>query len=461
MQPTSDAVGQALARAGRAMVGLRDAAGRAQALESLAGALELARNDVCALAAAETALTIAELEPEFGRAVGTLRMFAGLVRAGLTLADIHSPPEAAPIGPNHPLRRILVPIGPVAVFGASNFPLAYGVLGGDTASALAAGCAVIVKEHPAHPNLGRRLAQIACEACAGVAEDAVQYLEAPDVHDHTLAASLVTHPALAGVGFTGSVAGGIALAELARARPVPIPVFAEQGSLNPVAVLPGALGGQAREMAQALAGSILLRHGQQCTKPGLILLAEGVGADEFTRALAESLRAGPARRPLAPWIGSAYLGRLRACEATARFIVGREQPTDGTTRPALLEASNPLAPELLEETFGPSAVVVRTDAARLPEMLAALPGALTGTVWASAEEQRGELFGRVFGELVSRTGRVIINGVPTGVRVAPAMTHTGPWPASNHPEASAVGPAAVLRWLRPVTVQGTIKGDRG
>jgi NADP-dependent aldehyde dehydrogenase len=434
--------------------------------------LESARNDVCALAAQETALTIAELEPEFGRAVGTLRMFAGLVRAGSTLADIHSPPEAAPIGPNHPLRRILVPIGPVAVFGASNFPLAYGVLGGDTASALAAGCAAIVKEHPAHPELGRRLAQIAREACAGVAEDAVQYLEAPDVHDHTLAASLVTHPALAGVGFTGSVAGGIALAELARTRPVPIPVFAEQGSLNPVAVLPAALGGQAREIAHSLAGSILLRHGQQCTKPGLILLAEGQGADELTRALAEALRAGPARRPLAPWIGSAYLGRLRACEATARFIVGREQPTDGTTRPALLEASSASDlflsgsesrgyPTLLEETFGPAAVVVCVDATRLPEMLAALPGALTGTVWASAEEQRGELFGRVFGALVSRAGRVIINGVPTGVRVSPAMTHTGPWPASNHPEASAVGPAAVLRWLRPVTVQGTINGDRG
>ncbi|MDX2018181.1 MAG: aldehyde dehydrogenase family protein [Planctomycetota bacterium] len=464
MDPHSDTVNQTLNRAGRAMRTLRDRPARARVLEALASRLEAVRPELIALASEETALTAAELEPEFARAVGTLRMFAGLARSSPVLAELHSPPEALPIGPNHDLRRVLVPIGPVAVFGASNFPLAYGVLGGDTASALAAGCAVVVKEHPAHPRLGRRLAALAREACAPIAPDAVQYLDSlqahPDPRDHTLARALLAHPALAGVGFTGSVAGGVALAELARARPMPIPVYAEQGSLNPVVLLPGALEEATLDAAGALASSILLRHGQQCTKPGLIVLVEldalGGRGEAFERALTAKLNAGPARRPLAPWIASAYLARLRDCAPHAEPLVGATQPTDGTTRPALLRARGAVHSTLLHETFGPSTVLVHARADELPALLDLLPGSLTGTVWASARERGGELFALVMERRMARAGRVIVNGVPTGVRVAPAMTHTGPWPASNHPEASAVGSAAVMRWLRPVTVQGTL-----
>lgn len=267
----SDAVADTCRLAGEAFVAWRQApARRAETLDAVAAALDARRGDVVSTAAEETALTPDELAPEFDRMTGTLRMFAALIGGSGLPPDRKSPFRAAisrkgdhTLGPNHDVRSMLVPLGPVAVFGSSNFPLAYGVCGGDTASALAAGCPVVVKEHPAHPRTGRLIRGIARAAAttAGAHESLLGYIENTDPRDFSAAEQLVQHPAIRAVGFTGSIPGGLAIENLARERGTPIPVFAEMGSNNVVVITPAAAAARAEEIADELAASILQRFG--------------------------------------------------------------------------------------------------------------------------------------------------------------------------------------------------------
>lgn len=444
-----------------------DPARSAEMLESIAASLSRARADIVAVASQETSLTAAELDPEFDRMVGTLRLFADTVRDGAWLGAAIDRPRERALGPNHDVRRMLVPLGPVAVFGASNFPLAYGVCGGDTASALAAGCPVVVKEHPAHPKTGRLILARAREGLreAGHDEARIGYIANPDPADLSPAHALVQHPSIAAVGFTGSRRAGLAIDALARQRPTPIPVFAEMGSVNPVLICPGAAAARAEDIASMLADSILARFGQQCTCPGLIFVPDwgderGHPGARLTDALRARLDAAPERTMLAPWIREAYARRVAEVGATpgVSLIAGRPDgkgASPGTARPgAFLTSADRFAwhAELHEEVFGPAAIVVRTPPGAFESL--PLPASLTLTVHCEPDSPDDlALARRLLERFTPTAGRVIVNGVPTGVRVAESMVHGGPFPATNRPESTAVGPHALSRWCRPVCWQ--------
>lgn len=433
---------------------------RAPILHAIADTLDARRPEILARAAAETALTPDELAPEFARMTRTLRLFAGVVRNPAWRHVAIDATSHDSIGPPHDVRRMLVPLGPVAVFGASNFPLAYGVCGGDTASALAAGCPVVVKEHPAHPETGRLIAGLARTALAnaGSPPDLLSYVRNERPDDHNPANELVRHPAIAAIGFTGSVRGGLAIEKTARERPVPIPVFAEMGSANPVFVTAAALSSRGEAIAQLLADSILARFGQQCTCPGIIIVPGD--STDFVETLAARLAAAPGRDMLAPWIRDAYLARLAEC----RHIPGVRAAAEGRPAPgprgaaicvlAADGATYAAHPTLHEEVFGPAALVVTVDAEADFERLPLL-GSLTATLhFEESLAHDRALAERLTWTTLSRiAGRVIANGVPTGVRVAGGMVHGGPFPASNRPETTAVGPWSLMRWCRPVCWQ--------
>lgn len=444
----------------------REPASRAALLDAIAAALDRQRDAIIAVTSEETALTPDELAPEFARMTGTLRMFADLVREGSWVRaaiDPASPGGEGVIGPNHDVRRMLMPLdGVVAVFGASNFPLAYGVCGGDTASALAAGCAVVVKEHPAHPRTGRLIARTAQQAIAdaGASPGLLGYVEHTDPRDHSVAGAILRHPALAAVGFTGSVGGGRAIDRLARERDHPVPVFAEMGSVNAVVVSAAAAERRAEETANLLADSILARVGQQCTRPGLILAPDD--ADAFVHALAARIAAAPVRDMLAPWIHESYLRRLEEVSQTPgvqRLTPQRDAPGPRAAPPALFKVNQRSFiehPALREEIFGPAAIVVGVardmNLSDIP-----LPRALVCSVLDDSTDERGGA-GVTWSRLALQhlsglAGRVAFNTPPTGVRVAHGMSHGGPWPATNRPDTTAVGPYAIERWCRPVCFQ--------
>jgi NADP-dependent aldehyde dehydrogenase len=344
----------------------------------------------------------------------------------------------------------------VAVFGASNFPLAYSVAGGDTASALAAGCPVVVKGHPAHPGTS--------ELVGGLVARAVRDLGLPPgtfslVHGRLPAtgAALVRDPAIAAVGFTGSLAGGRALADLAAARPAPIPVFAEMGSMNPVFVLPEALAARGPAIAEQLAASALLAMGQFCTSPGLVAMLDGPGAEAFVAALQQKLAASTGGALVHTTIRHGYqqaLAEVRALPVTtlAEGAVGTAAATVcptlfGTTAAAVLRE-----PRLRHEIYGPAVLLVRCrDAAEMLALVHSLDGHLTGTVHGDGADFAA--FAELAGVLRRKVGRLIANGVPTGVEVTGAMVHGGPWPASTDARFSAVGPTAIRRWVRPACWQ--------
>lgn len=461
--------------AGRAAMMLRamPPTRRAMMLRELALALVGARARVLGAASRETGLTLAELAPEFDRTTGTLAMFADLVAEGSWVRAAIDTGGGGAIGPSHDVRRMLIPLdGPVLVLGASNFPLAYGVLGGDTASALAAGCSVIVKEHPAHPRTGRLLARLAAAVLRrfvpGPAR-ALVYVPLPRRDDLSIVPGLVA--AACAIGLTGSAEAGAALDALARARrdasglPAPIPLFAEMGSVNRVLVARGALRARAEQIAAELAASIVARHGQQCTKPGLIFVdGDGTEARAFIARLAELLDAAPARRMLSPNVARRYAeGCTSLATAGLRRLTARvltkfdgEKP-DAVTAPALFAAGSSAraVAAISREVFGPCAVVA--GPALLGDARLELPS-LAACIYAQRADLRRLLADGTLSRWQSKTGRLVINGVPTGVRVATAMVHAGPFPATNRPEASAVGPSAIERWCRPVCFQNAPAG---
>jgi NADP-dependent aldehyde dehydrogenase len=410
--------------------------------------------------AAETALPRARLEGERARTVGQLALFARVVAEGSWVrARIdRALPDRKP-APRPDLRSMLVPLGPVAVFGSSNFPFAFSTAGGDTASALAAGCPVIVKAHSGHPRTSDLVAGVVSAAAraAGLPAGVFSHVHC----DHAGGLALVRAPGVKAAGFTGSLAAGRALFDAAAARPDPIPVFAEMGSVNPVVVLPSALEGGAAGLAEALCGSVTLGAGQFCTNPGLVFVLEGPGTAAFLAALAERMAATPPAAMLTGPIHAAYVAGLdRMASLPGVTVAGRAAKLPDAAKregaAALLTVTGAgflKTPALREEVFGPSTLVVRcADNDELEAGIASLPGQLTATVH-GAEADVAARPGLV-ALLRDRSGRLLFGGVPTGVEVGDAMQHGGPWPATTDARFTSVGSAAILRFARPAAWQG-------
>ncbi|WP_423737167.1 aldehyde dehydrogenase (NADP(+)) [Chitinophaga caseinilytica] len=421
---------------------------KARFLRTIAEEIESGGDAITERASAESGLPLTRLRNELVRTTTQLRLFAGLVGEGSWVQPvIHTgPPD---------IRKMLVPLGPVVVFGASNFPLAFSVAGGDTASALAAGCPVIVKAHPAHPGTGALVAasiQSAIEKC-GMPEGVFSLLFDDG---HAVGAALVKHPATKAVAFTGSLKGGLALQKLAAERAIPIPVFAEMGSINPVLLLPAALEKRAAEIALQLAGSITLGGGQFCTKPGLILALRSPSLQTFTTALAAAIRETASVPMLTAGIHQHY-HQLSTATAAADGVtlLAEGASASGTVhfptraRLAQVSARNFLSnPHLQEEVFGPFAmIVVAEDLQELRSAAAALGGQLTVTIIAEPDELPAHEI--LIQQLADLAGRIVFNGVPTGVEVCAAMQHGGPFPASTDSRFTSVGQGAVARFVRP------------
>ncbi|MES2938345.1 MAG: aldehyde dehydrogenase (NADP(+)) [Pseudomonadota bacterium] len=430
---------------------------RALLLRGLADALEAQRAALVALADEETQLGAARLNGELDRTAFQLRGFAEQVERGAAFAFTDDPAVAGAPPAGHPqLLRVRVPVGPVAMFSASNFPFAFSVLGGDTASALAAGCPVVVKSHPGHRALSRAVAQLArgVVAAQGLPAGVFGMVDGAGID---VGVALLKHPLVAAVAFTGSVRGGLALQEIARSRPRPIPFYGELGSVNPVVALPAALKARGAELAQALAGSITLGCGQFCTSPGVIVVPQGGDGDAFVAQLAELLKAAKPHAMLTPQIRAGFdAGRAAWAGHPKLQRVLDEAAADGQPpRPFLaqLAAADFIAdPTLHEEVFGPAALVVRVaGTAQAIEVLHAVGGSLTVTLW-GAEEASDEVRALVRAA-TQVAGRVLFAGVPTGVAVTAGQQHGGPFPSSTAPFTTSVGWAALDRFLRPVALQ--------
>lgn len=446
---------------------LADRDTRVALLRAAATELEADREAIVATADAETALGPARLGGELARASGQLRAFADEVADGAWLDVIIDHADSSLTPPRPDIRRYKIPLGVVAVYSASNFPLAFSVPGGDTASALAAGCPVVVKAHPDHPATSELCAAALRRAAAevGLAEDVVGL-----VHGFDAGVELIRHPLVAAAGFTGSVRGGRALFDAAAARPVPIPFHGELGSLNPVVVTEAAARERAAQLGAGLAASMTLGTGQFCVKPGLVLAPEGASGDELVASLSSALGETVAGVLLDARMREAFLAGVRAraaLEGVAAPVVPGEGTGDGGEQAVvagfLTLSAERLTKEgphdlLLEECFGPVTVVARyADAEQVGAVLSRLPGNLTATAQLSTDEAAGGGGGRAAGllrQLTALAGRVVVNGWPTGVAVTPAMHHGGPYPATTSTSTS-VGATAIERWLRPVAYQDT------
>ncbi|MFF3362294.1 aldehyde dehydrogenase (NADP(+)) [Streptomyces misionensis] len=445
-----DAAARAAARAFPVWSAL-PAADRAAALDAAADALDAAREELVAVADAETALGEVRLTGEVGRTSGQLRLFAEVLRDGGHVQAVLTPADPAAGRPD--VRRMRQAIGPVAVFSASNFPFAFSVAGGDTASALAAGCPVVVKAHEGHPATSVAVARVV----AGALRDA----GAPDgvlglVAGFEAGAALVRHPAVKAVGFTGSQSGGRALFDLAAARPEPIPFYGELGSVNPVVVLPDAAARRTAEIADGYARSLTLGTGQFCTNPGLLFVPEdGPLAD----AVAAAVGATATGAMLTAGMRDGYRARVAALDEAAGLVPlasGGANDDSFAVAPRVWRCSLASFADrldtLAEECFGPAGLVVTyPDPDALAEILAALPGSLTGSVHATAGDTAAAA--RVAAVLRHRVGRLVHNGWPTGVAVCWAMHHGGPWPSTTAPLHTSVGATAIDRWLVPVAYQ--------
>ncbi len=433
---------------------------RADLMRAVAGALEAAGDALIHTAMRETNLPEARLRNERARTMFQLTSYAAACEAGDWLeARIDT---AVPEKGDPDLRKLNIPIGPVVVFGASNFPFAYSTAGGDTASALAAGCPVVVKAHPAHAGTSEIVAQAIhrCVEAAGLPKGVFAHVHGAGFETGK---ALVTHSHTRAVGFTGSYGGGKALFDWANQRATPIPVFAEMGSINPVFLLPDKLNTTAADLAALLAGSITLGVGQFCTNPGLILAVEGEGLRHFIAALGSAIGKAIPGTMLHPGIAKAYTQKREAAltqkdvdtVAVAATQAGENQgvPTVAT---ASAEAffNNPL---LHQEVFGPySLIIVCADAATLLKAAQHLEGQLTVSLMATEQDMKAN--SALVDAVQDLCGRLILNGVPTGVRVALSMQHGGPFPASTDSRFTSVGADGIKRWVRPLAFQAWTDG---
>lgn len=460
-EASAEHVDLALQAADRAFQAFRKVAPdqRAALLEQIAVEIEALGDELLAVAHAETALPVAErLTGERARTIGQLRLFADLARNGSWVdARIdRANPDRRPPRPD--IRRMLIPIGPVAVFSASNFPLAFSVAGTDMASALAAGCPVIVKAHPAHPATSELTARAVMRAMekAGTPAGVFSLLQSTR---NDLAVALVRHPLTRAVAFTGSLTAGRALFDAGATRPDPIPVYAEMGSVNPVFVLPGALSERADAVAEGLAQSVTLGVGQFCTCPGI---AAGIGGPDFDRLVSRMEALITNARPgtmLYPKILHSYEAGWRQLSAIDGVRTIRGQATAGEesdqARPTLFATDARTFLEhhaLREELFGPSTVLVRCESReQLEDVARAMAGQLTATIHGTPADLADH--GSLMSILEGKAGRLVFNGFPTGVEVCSAMQHGGPYPATTDARSTSVGTAAMDRFVRPVAYQ--------
>jgi NADP-dependent aldehyde dehydrogenase len=455
----TQAVDAAVRAAASAAPALRDAGldGRARMLRAMADELERDGTAIIAGADRETALGVPRLTGELVRTAYQLRLFAEVLADGgyLGVTIDHADPQALP-APRPDLRRMLIPVGPVGVFGASNFPLAFSVAGGDTASALAAGCPVVVKAHPGHPQTSERAAAALRRGAvaAGRPADVVRV-----IHGVEAGADLVRHPLIQAVGFTGSVPGGRALFDIACARPAPIPFYGELGSINPLVVTPLAAAARAEAIGKGLAGSFTLGLGQFCTKPGLAFIPAGPDGQRLAAALTEAAAGVPAGPLLTPGIRRNFLAGAK--ERTVHPGVRALLSAPDETKPQILSVpAAGLDDALTEECFGPLLLLVEyADPDELLATLDKVPGSLTATVHnGEHEDGTDSVAAAVAAKLVERTGRLVWNGYPTGVSVTWAMQHGGPYPSSTAAGSTSVGTAAIERFLRPVSYQDAPAG---
>jgi 2,5-dioxopentanoate dehydrogenase len=440
-----------------ALYGRTDGGVRAGFLRAIASGLEDLGDRLLDRAASETALPRGRLVGERARTVGQLRLFAELLDEGSWIDARIDPgdPTRTPT-PKPDLRRMLLPLGPVAVFGASNFPLAFSVPGGDTAAAFAAGCPVVCKGHPAHPGTSELAAEAIRRAAASMGLPPGVFSL---VHgwSNEVGLALVTHPHTRAVGFTGSLRGGRALFDAAAARPDPIPVYAEMGSVNPVFLLPSAVEDGDAALARGLAASITLGVGQFCTNPGVVVAVRGPALDRFRARLVEALAAVEPGTMLHSGIATAFArGTARAVDLGAQALEGgpAADPT-GAGRPTLLRVDGRRFvedPGLREEIFGPVSILVEVDD---EEEMTRVAGTFEGQLTATLRGTKAEVarHAHLVDVLRDRVGRLVFNGFPTGVEVGHAIHHGGPWPASTDARSTSVGTAAIVRFARPVCFQ--------
>jgi NADP-dependent aldehyde dehydrogenase len=429
---------------------------RAAFLHAIADEIEARGEQITEIGTPETGLPQARLQGERGRTTGQLRMFAEHILSGAYLDRRHDGalPDRAP-APRPDLRMIQEPIGPVAVFGASNFPLAFSTAGGDTAAALAAGCPVVVKGHPAHPGTGEIIAEavLAAIKTCGLDAGVFSFLQ---TNQNETGAALVQHPLISAVGFTGSLAAGRALFDLCAQRPVPIPFFGELGSVNPMFLLPQALGARGGALAAGWAGSLTMGAGQFCTNPGLAIVIDGPDADAFTAATAAALAEVGDQVMLTGAIAQAYRAGTAEISTATGVQALLETTCEGrNATPNLFVTTGAawLADEALgEEVFGPLGIIIKVGSLEeMHEIARALKGQLTCTL--HMDDGDTEAAQTLLPILSRKAGRVLANGFPTGVEVSDTMVHGGPYPASTNFGATSVGTMAIRRFLRPVCYQ--------
>ena len=425
---------------------------RAGLLRALADGLEANRNSLVEAALSETGLAEARLTGELSRSVFQLRLFADAVDEGGYLEAIIDHAGPTPLGPGPDVRRMLVPIGPVAVFGASNFPFAFSVVGGDTASALAAGNPVVIKAHSSHPVTSQRSVAALERAATAYGAPAGTF---GIVYGQPAGATLVADPRIAAVGFTGSLSTGTILQRIIDERPTPIPFFGELSSLNPLVITPGAAAERSAEIGEGLFTSVTGSAGQLCTKPGLAFVPAGQAGDALVADVVARAEAAQAQTLLNQRIHTAFDEiRTRLIEnGRARSLVTPQHGDQGfSLTPGVLEIdAAEVTPAVTEEAFGPMVVLVRyTGADEVRAALQAVPHSLTATIHSAAAEQ--ELTTELTETVSPLVGRIVYNGYPTGVRVSWAMHHGGPWPATNTQHTS-VGVTAIRRFLRPLAWQ--------
>lgn len=431
---------------------------KAEFLNTIADEIEALGNELITTYCKESGLPEGRAIGERGRTMGQLRSFATLLQEGSWVKAVieKGQPNRAPM-PKSDIRKMLYPIGPVVVFGASNFPLAFSTAGGDTASALAAGCPVIVKSHPMHAGTGELVSSAIIKAAekTGMPNGVFSNLNSSGIE---VGQELVKHPKVKAVGFTGSLKGGMALYKLANQRKEPIPVFAEMGSINPVVIFPSALENESDAWATKYAGSITMGAGQFCTNPGLVLGLTGKGLDAFISTLSDEILKLEPTCMLHPNIHSKYQeGKKELSGQNGVTVMADYTKTlnANTASPSILKVSGSdfLAnTKLHTEVFGPFSIVVScADSAEMEEILNHLEGQLTGTILGAEDELK--TYGNIVDALKNKVGRILFNGVPTGVEVCSSMVHGGPFPASTDARFTSVGTSAIKRWVRPVSFQ--------
>ncbi len=454
-EATKEEVNKAAEKASEAFEVYKNKSAREKAvfLEAIASEIEALGEELTDIYSKESALPEGRAKGECARTSGQLRSFAEMLKEGSWIETIISKAEGKP-----DIRRMLNPLGPVAVFGASNFPFAFSTAGGDTASALAAGCTVIVKSHPLHAGTGEMVSLAILKAAkkTGMPDGVFSNLNSSGIE---VGQWLVKHPKVKAVGFTGSITAGTALCKIAAEREEPIPVYAEMGSVNPVVILPSALKNKAEEWAEKYAGSITAGTGQFCTNPGLILGIKGEGFDRFVKVLGESVEKIDPTCMLHPKIKKQYetsVSELLSQQGFKEIGASSKEIKQNYARQQVIAVDGEAFLKnktFHKEVFGPFSVVVKcNDKNQLTEIIRNLEGQLTGTIL-NSEEKELQDFTETIDALKSRVGRLIFNGVPTGVEVCAAMTHGGPFPATSDSKFTSVGLTAVKRWLRPVSYQ--------